>query len=82
MLMLSALVFSYQQQEYQKNSQFAIIFSEEAIVRSEPTLRSNEFLTLHEGTKVKILETFQNWVKFELANEVQGWMDKSKVRFL
>jgi len=81
-LMFSALIFAYQQQEYQKNSQFAIIFSEEAIIRSEPTLRSNEILTLHEGTKVKILETFQNWIKFELANEIQGWMDKSDVRFL
>lgn len=81
-LMFSALIFAYQQQGYQKNSQFAIIFSEEAIIRSEPTLRSNEILTLHEGTKVKILETFQNWIKFELANEIQGWMDKSDVRFL
>lgn len=81
-LMFSALILAYQQQGYHKNSKFAIIFSEEAIVRNEPTLRSNEILTLHEGTKVKILETFQNWIKFELANEIQGWMDKSDVRFL
>jgi len=81
-IMVSALIFAFQQQEYQKNSRFAIIFSEEAIIRNEPTLRSNEILTLHEGTKVKILETFQNWIKFELANEIQGWMDKSDVRFL
>jgi tetratricopeptide (TPR) repeat protein len=81
-LMFSALIFAYQQQEYQENSQFAIIFSEEAVVRNEPTLRGNEILTLHEGTKVKILETFQNWIKFELANDIQGWMDKSDVRFL
>ena len=81
-LMLSALIFAYQQQEYHKNSQFAIIFSEEAIMRNEPTLRSNEILTLHEGTKLKVLETFQNWIKFELANDIQGWMDKSDVKFL
>jgi len=81
-IMLSALIFAYQQREYHNNSQFAIIFSEEAIVRNEPTLRSNEILRLHEGTKVKILETFQNWIKFELANEIQGWMDKSEVKFL
>jgi SH3-like domain-containing protein len=80
--MLSALIFAFQQQEYHNNSQFAIIFSEEAIVRNEPTLRSNEILRLHEGTKVKILETFQNWIKFELANEIQGWTDKSDVKFL
>jgi len=81
-LMLSALIFAYQQQEYQKNSQFAVIFSEEAVVRNEPTLRGNEILTLHEGTKLKILETFQNWIKFELANDIQGWMDKSDVKLL
>ena len=82
MLMISSLIFAYQQQEYSKNSRFAIIFSEEASVRNEPSLRSNEILVLHEGTKVKVLETFQNWIKFELANEIQGWMDKSEVRFL
>jgi len=81
-IMLSALIFAFQQQEYNKNSQFAIIFSEEAILRNEPTLRSDEILRLHEGTKVKILETFQNWIKFELANKIQGWTDKSDVRFL
>ncbi|HZJ35145.1 MAG TPA: tetratricopeptide repeat protein [Gillisia sp.] len=81
-IMLSALIFAFQQQNYHKNSRFAIIFSEEAIIRNEPTLRSNEILMLHEGTKVKILETFQNWIKFELANKIQGWMDKSDVRFL
>jgi tetratricopeptide (TPR) repeat protein len=80
-IMLSALIFAFQQQEYHKNSQFAIIFSEEATIRNEPTLRSKEFLTLHEGTKVKVLETFQNWIKFELSNEIQGWMDKSDVKF-
>jgi tetratricopeptide (TPR) repeat protein len=81
-VMISSMIFAYQQQEYNKNSQFAIIFSEEATVRNEPSLRGSEILTLHEGTKVKVLETFQNWIKFELANEIQGWMDKSAVRFL
>lgn len=81
-IMVSSLIFAFQQQGYHKKSQFAIIFSEEASVRSEPTMRSDEILTLHEGTKVKVLETFQNWIKFELENEIQGWMDKSEVRFL
>jgi tetratricopeptide (TPR) repeat protein len=81
-IMSSALLFAFQQQQHQENSQFAIIFSKEATVRNEPTLRSNEILTLHEGTKLKVLETFQNWIKFELSNEIQGWMDKADVRFL
>lgn len=81
-LCILAVVFAFQQRHYYTSDQFAIIFSEEAEVRSEPTLRSDEIFTLHEGTKVEVLETYQNWIKFELSNGIQGWMVKDYLKFL
>ncbi|MCM4159126.1 tetratricopeptide repeat protein [Antarcticibacterium flavum] len=75
-----SVVFAFQQREYATGGQYAIIFAEEADVRGEPTLRGEEIFTLHEGTKVEVLETYQDWVRFELANGIQGWMDKTYLK--
>lgn len=79
---VGSFVFAYQQKQYVDESQFGIVFAEEADVRDEPNLRSEEVFELHEGTKIQVLETYQNWIKFELANGIQGWIDKSDVRLL
>ena len=79
---LGSVGFAYQQQVSIQNSRYAIIFAEEVPVRSEPNLRSDELFLLHEGTKLKVLETFQDWIKLELSNGAQGWMTKNEVRFL
>jgi tetratricopeptide (TPR) repeat protein len=77
-----SVVFAFQQKEYATGGQYAIIFAEEAGVRGEPTLRGEEIFTLHEGTKVEVIETYQDWVRFELANGLQGWMDKNYIKIL
>lgn len=77
-----SVVFAFQQKEYATGGQYAIIFSEEAGVRGEPTLRGEEIFTLHEGTKIEVLETYQDWIRFELANGIQGWMDKNYIKLL
>lgn len=74
------LVFAFQQKGIYKDNNYAIIFAQETPVRDEPTLRSKESFYLHEGTKIEILETYQNWIKFELPNGIQGWMNKDDVR--
>lgn len=79
---LGSVGFAYQQQVSIQDSQYAIIFAEEIPVRSEPNLRSDELFLLHEGTKIKVLETFQDWIKLELANGAQGWISKNEVQIL
>lgn len=77
-----SLLFAYQQEQYWENNQFGIVFAEEATVKNEPNTRSDELFLLHEGTKFEVLETYQDWIKLELANGVQGWIDKNDVRLL
>lgn len=74
--------FAFHQKNYIESSNFAVVFAEEAPVRSEPNLRSDELFLLHEGTKIEVLETFQDWVRLELANGAVGWIGKNDVKLL
>jgi tetratricopeptide (TPR) repeat protein len=77
-----SLIFGFHLKNVTQNNTFAIVFSEEVPVRNEPNLRGNELFLLHEGTKVKVLSTFQDWIKLELANGSTGWMQTSEVKKL
>ncbi len=77
-----SIVFAFQQQSYIENNQYAIVFSEEAEVRDEPNLRGDASFDLHEGTKAKVLEDYQEWSKIELANGAQGWVNSADLRKL
>ena len=79
---LLSLIFAFIAIDAVKNNSFAIVFSEEISVRNEPNMRGSELFLLHEGTKVEILNTFQDWVQLELANGSTGWTNKSSLKFL
>lgn len=69
-------------QNMRENNSFAIVFSDEVQVRSEPNMRSAEVFTLHESAKVRLTEDFQDWFEIELPNGSQGWMKKSDLKTL
>lgn len=77
-----SVFFAFKQQEIQLNNQFAIIYVEEAEVKNEPSQRAENAFSLHEGTKAKVLEDYQGWVKLELPNGTQGWTRNENVRKL
>ena len=77
-----SVFFAFQQQEIQFNNQFAIIFADEAPVRNEPSQRGDAAFSLHAGTKTKVLEDYQGWVKIELSNGTQGWVENSYLKRL
>jgi SH3-like domain-containing protein len=37
---------------------------------------------LHEGTKVYVLETIENWKKIQLSDETEGWVQKEAIKEL
>lgn len=81
-LCIFSVVFAFQQQSFVQDNQYAIIFEEEVEVRDEPNLRGDASFELHEGTKAKVLEDYQEWSKIELANGAQGWVKKSVIKKL
>lgn len=67
----------------QRNSTIeAIVFDKEIHVKVEPNDRSEEAFILHEGTKVRILDSLQDWKKIELLDGKQGWTSASFLREL
>ena len=82
LLGITSAVIGTMKQNLLENRSYAIVFSEEAEVKSEPNVRSGEVFTLHEGAKVKVTEDFQEWYEIELPNGSQGWLKKSALRRL
>lgn len=81
-LAISSVLIGVMKLNVQKDNEFAIVFAEEAEVKSEPNLRSSEVLILHEGAKVKITEDFQGWYEIELPNGTQGWINAEDLKLL
>jgi tetratricopeptide (TPR) repeat protein len=73
-LLFITLTITYSQYNQSKNTVEAIIFSEEVEVKNAPTNDANEIFTLHEGTKVKILDAVDDWKKIKLVDGKIGWL--------
>jgi len=77
-----ALSSAFNKYSMDKNNKPAIVFSQEALVKSEPNLRSDESFRLHEGTKVQILDTVNNWKKIKLSDGKTGWISSDDIKAL
>lgn len=60
----------------------AIVFSSAVNLKSEPKSSSEDVLVLHEGTKVFVLDTLDNWKKIQLTDKTQGWIEKGAIKEL
>ena len=81
-LLLFSFFITYNQYSFAKNNKTAIVFVEKTAVRNGPTLNSEEIFTLHEGTKVVVLDSVDNWKKIKLADGKLGWIISSEIKEL
>ena len=81
-LLITALIITFNQYSISKNNTEAIVFVEKVEVRNAPTFNSEEVFTLHEGTKVLVLDAVDNWKKIRLADGKIGWIISEKVKEL
>ncbi|WP_029038114.1 SH3 domain-containing protein [Salinimicrobium xinjiangense] len=79
---IASAVVGFTKDSLQQESSFAIVFTEQVEVKSEPSPRAGEAFLLHEGAKVKITENFQDWVEIELPNGSRGWMQENDLKKL
>ena len=75
-----SLVFAFQQRKIANERDPAIVFAEETTVKAEPNLGSDEVFRLHEGTKVFILDTMNNWKRIRLADGKVGWLPADELQ--
>jgi tetratricopeptide (TPR) repeat protein len=68
------------EKNYHENERPAIVFAEVVSVKSEPKSSGADVFVLHEGTKVFVLESFNNWKKIELTDGTEGWIENSAIK--
>jgi tetratricopeptide (TPR) repeat protein len=60
----------------------AIVFDEMVAVKAEPKAESSDAFTLHEGTKVEVMENLDNWRRISLSDGTDGWIKASSIKEL
>lgn len=81
-LLIITFNITYFQYKQSKNNIQAIVFAQEVSVKSEPINETNELFILHEGTKVNIIDTVDNWHKIKLSNGKTGWIISKTIKLL
>ncbi|HEX5743122.1 MAG TPA: tetratricopeptide repeat protein [Flavobacteriaceae bacterium] len=80
--MIFAVLIALKGVNYDKNHRPAIIFSEKAVIKNAPTFNSEDVFILHEGTKVEVLDTVDDWYKIKLVDGKIGWVKKSVLKII
>lgn len=81
-LVCITLAFAFHKYNLDKNDNPAIVFAQESKVKSNPNSRSEESFRLHEGTKVQVIETYNDWNKIELSDGKVGWVIAEDIKLL
>ncbi len=75
-----SLFFAFRNKHHVDSTTEAIVFSTEVEVKSAPTNSSEVYFELHEGTKVHILESLDNWKKIRIADGKMGWINATAIK--
>jgi tetratricopeptide (TPR) repeat protein len=81
LVLLISSFFTVKEYSY-VNTVEAIIFSKETDIKDAPTFNSEKVFTLHEGTKVRVLDTVDNWKKIRIADGKVGWIIADEIKIL
>ena len=65
-----------------QNTITAVVFAAQTQVKSAPTNSSEVNFELHEGTKILVLESIDNWRKIKIADGKTGWMQAEDLKEL
>ena len=82
LLLLITLFFTIKEYTSSNTTVKAIIFSKEISINNAPTDNSEKIFTLHEGTKVLVLDTVDNWKKIRISDGKTGWIIADKIKIL
>lgn len=69
------LVQSYRE----SNSQFAVVMTDVANIKSAPDKKGNDLFVIHRGLKVQVLDNVNRWYKIRLADGKVGWIPEQEI---
>lgn len=77
-----SLIIAFQKSSLEKKNNPAIVFAQESRIKADPNKTSEEVFRLHEGTKVQVLESYENWYKIEISDKTTGWIVGEDLKLL
>ncbi len=83
LLLILSFIFitlAFQQNTYQATAKSGIIFTPTVSIKSAPGESGTILFVLHEGTKVQLLETSNEWLNISLPNGNKGWIKSEDLR--
>jgi len=78
-IVIAANLFGYNQKVERENRRAAIVFAPTVTVKSSPDNSGTELFLLHEGTKVFIRNTVNDWNEIVLEDGHVGWINKKDI---
>ncbi|MBI9032877.1 MAG: tetratricopeptide repeat protein [Bacteroidales bacterium] len=77
---IASFAFAYQKYRDFTHLREAIVFEPTLNVNSSPDSNSKEIFVIHEGIKVRVLDTLDDWYRIELSNGSEGWIKSQYVK--
>lgn len=71
----------YEKNRIQSNL-FAIVMGSEVSIKNEPIPSSNQAFLLHEGAKIQVLESIDQWHKIAVSDDMIGWVSAPQIRII
>jgi tetratricopeptide (TPR) repeat protein len=78
-LFVLTYVLGYSALNARYENKFGIITAKEVRVMNEPTAMAKNKFSLHEGTKIRVVENNGDWILIKLDNGNEGWVKKEEV---
>lgn len=82
LLCIAATSFAASQRNAILNRDKAIVMSSAAPVKSSPDRSATDLFVLHEGTKVRVTGTVNNWSEIVIADGKKGWIETDKIEVI
>jgi tetratricopeptide (TPR) repeat protein len=78
-IFIGSMVLGFTDLNDKRVIKFAIILSRESKIHEEPSTESASKFSLHEGTRVSVLEANATWTNIKLENGNEGWIKTADV---
>lgn len=76
---IAAMILGFSALHDKQHTQFAIITATESKTHEEPSDASGSKFSLHEGTRVRVLESNEDWTNIKLENGNEAWIKTADV---
>ncbi len=77
---ITSLYLSYLQYNRYARSNEAIVFAPTLTLKSSPDENGTDLMIIHEGLKVSVTDSLDNWYEIKLPDGNKGWTEKQNVK--